>query len=231
MFPFARILNYSNTVEIPLPLVYLPLSTDIVNYGDSTNPKYPNVNFTVQTATLGTVSGRTGLVCNGAQRLYYDEVVMASTSWSAMQWVYTTSTAAKAYINASANVGFSYNTGGSPSLTRNFYCVNSGSTSNSYFGNYTMPVNTWVHVAYIYERSTNTLKFYVNGELIKTQTVSPTFTGYGTGTATARSVGLGYYPGNATATPLAGYISSHRLYDYALTDSMLKRIYDSENII
>lgn len=230
MLPFSRVLVYDNVATLPVPLVYLPFSSDIANHGDSTNPKYPNVNFTVQTATLGAVQGRTGLFCNGAQRLYYDEVVMANTSWSAMQWVYTTSTAAKAYINASANVGFSYNTGGTPSMTRNFYCVNSGSSTNSYFGNFTMPVNEWVHVVYTYERSTNILKFYANGTLIRSQSV-PTFSTYGAGNATQRSVGLGYYPSNVTATPLAGYISSHRLYDYLIDDSMVKRIYDSENII
>lgn len=230
MLPFSRVLVYDNVSQIPTPLVYLPFSSDIANHGDSTNPKYPNVNFTVQTATLGSALGRTGLFCNGAQRLYYDEIIMANTSWSAMQWVYTSSTAAKAYINASANVGFSYNTGGSPSMTRNFYCVNSGSNTVSYYGNYTMPVNEWVHVAYTYERSTNILKFYANGVLIRTQNVNPTFSSYGSGSTTQRSVGLGYYPSSPAATPLSGYISSHRLYDYLVDDSMIKRIYDSENI-
>lgn len=52
--------------------------------------------------------------------------------------------------------------------------------------------------------------------------------GYGTGTATARSVGLGYYPGNVTATPLSGAIAGHRLYDSVLTDAMINNIYNYE---
>ena len=228
MLPFVRMLEYGNVVQIPAPLVYLPMNDDFTNHGDSTNPLYGTVNLTVTTATHGTVAGRTGLVCNGSQRIYYDELVYANTSWTACNWVYTTSTNAKAYINASANVGFSYNTGGSPSVVRNFYCVNSGSTTNSYFGQVGMPVNQWVHVVYSYDRPTNTLRFYYNGVLSRTVTVSPRFTGYGNGTGTPRQVGLGYYPGNVTATPLNGYISHHRLYLSVLTDNEIQRIYNYE---
>ncbi|AMM44114.1 virion structural protein [Pectobacterium phage vB_PcaM_CBB] len=229
MLPFSRMLEYGNAANIlPAPLVYLPLRADIANHGDTTNPKFTQANFTYTSGTIGTVGGKQALVCNGAQRLYYDEIVYANSSWTAMNWVYTTSTAAKAYINASGNIGFSYNTGGSPSLVRNFYCVNTASTTNSYFGQYSMPVNTWVHAVYSYDRSTNTLRFYADGVLIKTQSVSPTFTGYGTGTTTARSVGLGYYPSNPTATPLAGGIAGHRMYDYLLDNATIAKIYTHE---
>lgn len=228
MIPFSRLLKYGNEIDLPDALVYLPMVDDFVNHGDSTDPLFGSVGLTVQTASHGTVGGRTGLLCNGSQRIYYDEVVYANASWTACNWVYTTSTNAKAYINASGNVGFSYNTGGSPSVVRNFYCVNSGSTTNSYFGQVGMPLNEWVHVVYSYDRPTNTLKFYYNGELKRMVTVSPSFTGYGTGSAVSRQVGIGYYPGNVTATPLSGYISHHRLYLRVLVDSEIDMIYKYE---
>lgn len=48
------------------------------------------------------------------------------------------------------------------------------------------------------------------------------------GTAVSRQVGIGYYPGNVTATPLSGYISHHRLYLRVLADSEIDMIYKYE---
>ena len=227
MIPFARMIKYGNVKGLPEALVYLPMVNDFTNHGDSTNPLYSSVGLTVISATHGTIDGRTGLLCNGSQRIYYDEVVYADSSWSVSNWVYTTSTANKAYINASSNVGFSYNSGGNPNLVRNFYCVNSGSSTIAYYGSYSMPVGSWVHAVYTYDRDAKSLKFYANGELKRTQTV-PTFSSYGTGGSTGRMVGLGYYPGNISSTPLNGYISHHRLYRSVLSDEDVMLIYNYE---
>ena len=232
MIPFARIVKYGNIApNIQLqPLVDIPCKTDLLNHGDSTNPLYASLGYS-SNGTLTSFQGRGAIRCNGGNTgMYYDEGVMKDTSWSAMQWVYTSSTNAKAYINASANVGFSYNTGGSPSLTRNFYCVNSGTSSTSFFGDKTMPVNEWVHVCYVYDVDARTLKFYYNGVLVKTITGMAKFVYATSGSIgdVARRVGLGFYPSNAGTTALIGGIAQHKLYLGALKDGDILSIYTSE---
>lgn len=79
----------------------------------------------------------------------------------------------------------------------------------------TIAVDEWIHVACVYKN--RELKMYLNGELVKTYSISfdPSFTGI-------TNIGVGAAPNGAEK--FTGYISDFRLYDNALSPQEVKRL-------
>jgi hypothetical protein len=98
----------------------------------------------------------------------------------------------------------------------------SGDTTwNSYLGNTTMTNDVWYHLATTYDTSTDTVAFYVNGKPDGTAT----HTAQGGTAATTLTLG-----GRATVW-YPGQMDDVRIYNYALTPTQIKTLYNENSAI
>lgn len=86
-----------------------------------------------------------------------------------------------------------------------------------------VPPNTWAHVAVTLDRTTNEVKFYLNGVLEGTQS----FAGVNVPLTNSAKLKIGYAPGLFLATPNAYDLDEIEIFDRVLSASEIKRIYDA----
>lgn len=90
---------------------------------------------------------------------------------------------------SNGNIGFYF----FPSPTSlSFDWTTDGSTKNTTFGNYASQLNTWAHLA-IDRDSSNTLRLYLNGQVVQSQTLAATIYP-STGNGTIGNLGVGGNP-------------------------------------
>jgi prepilin-type N-terminal cleavage/methylation domain-containing protein len=86
--------------------------------------------------------------------------------------------------------------------------------------NSVLSINTWYHVAGTYDSSINTVKFYINGDLNKTDTTSST----GAIVTNNNTVQLGYY-NSSFPDIFNGTMDQIRVYNTPLSNSQIKQQY------
>jgi len=87
-------------------------------------------------------------------------------------------------------------------------------------GNSILSTNTWYHVVGTYDSSINAVKFYINGDLNKTDTTSST----GAIVTNNNTVQLGYYNGTFPDI-FNGTMDQIRVYNAAISNSKIKEQY------
>ena len=85
-----------------------------------------------------------------------------------------------------------------------------------------IPLNTWVHVLFTFNSTTNALQLFINGTKFSTThtltTPLPVITG---------NLYFGTYQNSSASYPFYGQFDDFRLYNYALTTSQIKTLYNN----
>ena len=120
-----------------------------------------------------------------------------------------------------ANGFFWIYTTGTNNRDLNFQYAN-GSTYVTETFSSAIPLNTWAHVLFTFNSTTNALQLFINGTKFGTThtltTPLPVITG---------NLYFGTYQGTATSYPFYGQFDDFRLYNYALTTSQIKTLYNN----
>ncbi|MFA5103197.1 MAG: LamG domain-containing protein, partial [Candidatus Thermoplasmatota archaeon] len=104
------------------------------------------------------------------------------------------------------------------------FWLNDVDMSSNIFSNYVVPIDSWVHVAAVYNDSSDLSCIYINGHLDNTKTITETYTKSNHYPA----IGTNHWaPGDGQWAPINGVEDEVRLYNRALNASEILALYDS----
>lgn len=199
--------------------VWLPLNKDLRNTGLLSNFPNPSCkNFTIN------ANGQFANCYKGSAVFHFQNDFLNTNKWSIAIW-FNKPTAYPSQANA---ILLCKNT--STSTDCQFYFsvvygtklnIGIGTTSSLTYEN-TFDINTWYHAAATYDGET--LKLYLNGELVNSKKMSYTIT-------ERLNLGIGGRSTNTGGTTAYGddyLINDARIYDNALTEKDIKRIYQQK---
>jgi len=214
------------TIDLPSPIVYLPLTSNISNIGSG-----------AQIATIGgtmpfaTISGVPCITCTNASNAYVQIPygINLPSQLTVSFWLYANdnntyytlfsiSGSSRASSNAVLNVDLQnisantltyYSTAG----TNWAYSINSGNNS--------IPINAWTHYAVTINQTNSTLTVYINGVQKGTSNVATP----GAWGSNNRYMYIGRAGDDIRG--FNGYINQFQMYNYILTPSQISYVYNS----
>lgn len=141
-------------------------------------------------------------------------------SMTTMAWIYITGNPGDdativSKRNFAGSAGFQLDTTvDTGPRTIGFKLANASGALMARFGSTTLAINTWYHVAGVYDASAQTLTVYLNGT-VNNGTLTGTITT--TQLSSTNTVMIGQRPGNLTTFGFQGRIDDVRLYNHALS--------------
>jgi hypothetical protein len=211
----------------PVPLINMPLLTNITNTGSGSQTA-----TNVGAMTFGTVSGKQCISGTGVNTKYisisYGSTV--PTTFTMCYWVYITQIGAgtgsgigdTAFTVANSSFNADYNNTNVNSLT----AVNSQWSNQVVTGVGTIPLNTWVHYAATLSTPANTLIIYING--IQSTSITGTAGSSWSG-STVNTIYIGCNGDGSGGLPgsgLYGSIRQFRFYTSVLNQAQISTIYN-----
>lgn len=196
--------------------IWLPLTKDLRNQG------LDNVTVTNNGATFDSAGKLGGCYnFNGSSKYISITNPLKSTSEvSCAVWVKpsTNTSTNEQIMNIGTSSGWNNIRFGilQRSINQFIFHVSNGTNNITYScASGTIPVDQWIHISCVYKN--RELKMYLNGELVKTYSISfdPSFTGI-------TNIGIGAAPNGSEK--FTGYISDVRIYDHALSQMEVKEL-------
>lgn len=174
----------SGTPVIPSPSCVLLLHTDGLDTFGRFIDSSPSVHFLTATSTTVSATAKfgSGAASFNSSSAYIDTNNATDFNFGAGQftieaWVYLTGSLSSTPVIAAQLLGSGSNNGWSLYLNATRvnldYSIN-GTSIFTLVGTYTLPSNTWVHIA-VDRDASNNLRFYANGTVLNTITTAVTF--------------------------------------------------------
>ena len=113
---------------------------------------------------------------------------------------------------------------GSNLLLKTSYTVSNQYSLTNFYSAQNLNDNAWRHYAWTIDTPNNTYKYYINGNLIKTDISS----GYAYPAATTRTINLLGTSTDLSMSYMTGGIDSYRVYSGALTDAQVVTLFKAE---
>ena len=173
------------------------------NYRDQMNTYNATPTNTMSFATTGYLNQALQFASNGNVMLNIPYIPLSSTSFTIDVWLYVTGLV---NINDNAIFGYCYQTVMYKCLHLTFRL--SGSNYHLYFGFFhadcegvtSIILNTWMHVAFVFDMTTLTQRIYLNGVLENSCTQSSAVTASPTG------ITIGFLPSFVSVAYFQGYM-------------------------
>lgn len=176
-----------------------------------------NTSLDTTSAPMWNIESRVGLgsyYFDGTKRLVIPKIFFDNTNqeWTVVAWIKISSLTSNPTYLDNMNLGnlLTYDTNKKVKLS-----INDGANLTDAIGT-SLPIDTWIHIAYVYSSYEQICKIYVNGELNATST-----------NISSSKTPKGFQDTHIIGENFDGYLNEYKIYATALSEEKIKDAYNA----